>query len=244
MDSHALILTFSEFLGVTAVLMLAGLSAQLKVAPVGFKYPRREGLAALVLFAVILAVKILFLAGTLGAPAAEAIRSGALTTRLALAGVALLICLLALRVRRQPLRSTGWYPKAFPGGIRVGIILALLAVILHGKGMTILNGISPQEARDLLVWIGIALGEETVFRGYIQLRLTWWLGTGKGLLLTALLSLIWDLPAVIASGIHPLLAILIGAVRFILLGWAASRSRHTMAPFLYRVVSEWLFFVQ
>lgn len=244
MDSRALILTLSEWLGVAAVLMLAGLSARLRVPQVGFKYPRREGLVALSLFAVILAFRTLFAGGWLGSAAAEALHSGALEIRLAVAGLALVPFILALLIRRQPLRSAGWYGKALGGAVRVGLVLAALTIILRGQALALLNGITPEEGRALLLWLGICLAEESIFRGYIQLRLSWWWGAWPGLLATALLALIWEWPLLAAADGALPLAVALSAGRFVLLGWVAQKSKHTIAPLLYRTVSEWLFLVR
>ncbi len=243
MDTRTLILTLSEWLGVAAILMLAGLSPRLQIPQVGFKYPRREGMVALSLYVVILAIRTLFATGSMGSTAAASLRGGALDIRLLVAAFALVPFILALLIRRQPPRSAGWYGKALGGAVRVGLVLAALTIILHGKALSLLNGISPEEGRALVFWLGICLAEETIFRGYIQLRLSWWWGPWRGLLATALLSLIWDWPLLVSAGGSPALAIAVSAVRFVLLGWIAQKSRHTIAPFLYRAVSEWLLLV-
>jgi membrane protease YdiL (CAAX protease family) len=243
-DSRALILTFSELLGAVAVLMLAGLSPRLKVPPVGFKYPRREGLVALSLFALILVLKSLVALGALGADAAADLRNGALEMRLIVAGVSLALIVLALLVRRQPPRSAGWYGKALGGALRVGFALAVLTIILRGKALLLLNGITPEEGRSLVFWLGICLAEETVFRGYIQLRLSWWWGERWGLAATALLFLLWEWPLLLAAQGVFVVSLAVFALRFILLGWIAQKSKHVLAPILYRAISEWLYLVQ
>ncbi len=244
MDSRTLILTLSEWLGVVAVLMLAGLSPRLSVPPVGFKYPRREGIVALSLFGLILALKSLFAAGALDTAIAENLRGGGLDARLLVAGLGLAPFLLALFIRRQPPRSAGWYAKALGGALRVGLVLAALTIILRSKALSIFDGVSPEEARSLLFWLGICLAEETVFRGYIQLRLSSWWGGRWGLLAVALLSLVWEWPLLLAARQGVALNLAINALRFLLLGWVAQKSKHVIAPILYRAVSEWLFLLR
>ena len=242
MDSRTLILTLSEWLGATAVLMLAGLSPRLHVPPVGFKYPRREGIVALSLFGLILAFKFLLAAGVGNTPTAEILRGGGLDSRLFIAGLSLAIFIVALLIRRQRPRSAGWYAKATGGAVRVGLVLAALSIILRSKAPAIFNGISPEEAHNLLFWLGICLAEETIFRGYIQLRLSSWWGWRWGLVVTALLSLAWEGPLL---AVQPgfALNLALGVVRFLLLGWIMQKSKHVIASTLYRAVSEWLFLI-
>lgn len=240
MDNRALILTLSEWLGVVAVLMLAGLSPRLSVPPVGFKYPRREGIVALSLFGLILAFRSLLAAGTMNSPIAVNLRSGGLDARLYIAVLGLVPFILALLIRRQPPRSAGWYAKALGGSLRVGLVLAALSIILRGKALSILNGVTPEETRSLLLWLGICLAEETIFRGYIQQRLSFWWGSRWGLPVVALLSLVWQLPLMLVSQQDIALNLALNAVHFLLLGWIAQKSKHVIAPVLYRAVSEWL----
>ncbi|MCC6147094.1 MAG: CPBP family intramembrane metalloprotease [Anaerolineaceae bacterium] len=244
MDSRALILTLSEILGVAAILMLAGLSPRLNIPSVGFKYPRREGLAALSLFILILVLKSLLALGTAGAAAAADLRSGALEMRLIVAGVGLGVIILALLLRRQPPRSTGWYGKALGGTLRVGFSLVILTIILRGKALLLLNGITPEEARGLVYWLGICLAEETIFRGYIQLRLSWWWGNRWGLVATAFLFLLWEWPLLLTAQTGLLLNLAMSILRVLLLGWIAQKSKHILAPALYRAISQWLYLVQ
>lgn len=243
MGANVLILTLSEWLGVIAILMLAGLSPRLNVPSVGFKYPRREGWTGISLFVFILLLRVLVSSGSIGISSTNLYESRPPDFHLGMAVLALIPFLLALFIRKQPPRSAGWYGKALSGGIRVGLVLALLTVILRGQAFSLLNGISPEEGRSLILWLGICLAEETVFRGFIQMRLVCWLGKWPGILLTTLLSLAWTWPYLESTGTGLAWAVTAGVVRFVLLGWIAHKSKHVLAPVLYRTLSEWLYLV-
>jgi membrane protease YdiL (CAAX protease family) len=240
MDFNLLALNISEWLGIVAVMMLARLSPRLNIPAVGFRYPRREGMVALFLFALILALNVIFASGRLGEMLAAGLRGGALDVRLELAALSLVPVGLALAVRRQPVRSAGWYQAALGGGLRVGLILVMLTIVLRGKTSALFNGISPAEGRSLALWLGICLAEETIFRGYIQLRLSSWLGERWGLVVTAALFLLWQWPFLSNGPDGLLVTLLLAAVRAVLLGWIAQKSKHVLATVFYRAVSEWL----
>lgn len=243
MDSRVLILHLSEWLGVIAVIMIAGLSPRLKVKPVGFLYPRREGLVALSLYLLIFLFQSLVASGSLGWVALSGLRSGAPQARMLVGVLSLAPVAAVLWLRRQPVRSAGWYRVALGGAFRTGIALVVLTIILRGKTLTLLNGITPQEARLLFYWLVICLAEETIFRGYIQLRLSSWLGETWGLLATSLLFLAWQWPFLAVQSSMLAVNLLVAIARALVAGWVAQKSKHVIAPILYRLTSEWLYFI-
>ncbi len=168
---------------------------------------------------------------------------GLLWQRLTVDGIALAIFALALLGRGQPLLSAGWRRTSLGPGLRLGLALAFLTIFLRGKIFSLLNGISGPEAYALLACLGIGLAEETIFRGYIQLRLCFWLGTRWGWLATAGLYVIWQLPRLAADPASLPLNLLLVAVQGLLLGWLALTSGGVLAPALYHAISEWVGFI-
>jgi membrane protease YdiL (CAAX protease family) len=236
---NSVLLYVSEWLGVVAVTWLVRLNARLKARPVGFKYPAREGYVALGLFASILALAYFFFTRITRAPDAL----GLLWQRLTVDGIALAICVVALLGRGQPLRSAGWGRDATSTGLRIGLALAILTIFLRGKIFSIINGVNAQDGSALLACLGIGLAEESIFRGYIQMRLSSWLGERWGWLATAGLYLVWQIPRL--AGVPATLPInlLIVAVQGLVLGWLAQTSRGVAAPVIYRAISEWASFL-
>jgi len=226
-------------MGVVAVTWLIRLNPRMKIRPVGFKYPAREGYVSLGLFASILALAYFFF--TRIAPAPDAL--GLLYQRLTMDGIALAIFAVALLGRGQPLRSAGWGKAGTSLGWRIGFALAILTIFLRGKISGIINGVTPQAGMALLACLGIGLVEETIFRGYIQMRLCFWLGERWGLLATAGLFVIWQIPRLAANPANLPINLLIVAVQALVVGWLALTGGNVLAPGIYRALSEWASFL-
>ncbi len=239
MNLNSILLYISEWLGVVAVTWLVWLNPRMKARPVGFKYPAREGYVSLGLFASILALAYFFFTRT--SPAPDAL--GLLWQRLTVDGIALAIFAVALLGRGQPLRSAGWGKIATNLGWRIGLALAILTIFLRGKTSTIIAGVSTQDGLALLACLGIGLAEETIFRGYIQMRLCFWLGQRWGMLATAGLFVIWQIPRLISDPANLPINLLIVAVQGLVVGWLALTSGSALAPALYRAISEWVGFL-
>jgi membrane protease YdiL (CAAX protease family) len=241
MDTKFLLLTLSEWMGVIAVVMLLSLSKRYKYKPVGFLYPRREGIVALSLFLLTWLLNYLLYNGSLAPAIKVANDLQGVWPRLVAAGLSLLLFGITLIVRRQPLRSAGWMPGMFTPALRAALTLSFLVIILRGQVLYFLKGFNTTSAMLLLAWIGTALAEETIFRGYIQLRLSDWIGNRAGWVATALLFTLWNIPRLMAT--HPgdlWLNAGLTLVNALVLGWVMQKSGHVLAPGLYRAISEWL----
>jgi membrane protease YdiL (CAAX protease family) len=239
LDLKSILLFVSEWMGVVAVTWLIWLNPRMKAHPVGFKYPAREGYVSLGLFASILALAYFFFTRTGRAPDAL----GLLWQRLTVDGIALAIFAVALLGRGQPLRSAGWGKAATSLGWRIGLPLAILTIFLRGKIFSIINGVTPQDGMALLACLGIGLAEETIFRGFIQMRLCFWLGQRWGLLATAGLFVVWQIPRLAANPANLPVSLLIVAAQALVVGWLALTGGNVLAPAIYRAISEWASFL-
>ncbi|MEW6649347.1 MAG: CPBP family glutamic-type intramembrane protease [Chloroflexota bacterium] len=232
----------SEALGVVAVTMLLGISPRIRsVAPLGFRYPRREGWVALGLAAALLGLSTLIYLQP--GVAGEVARGGteSLYPALTLAVAAAALSAAALAYRRQPLRSAGWNRALLTPAVQVGIAVTLLSIFLRGMLARLLAGVSAEQAQALLLLAVIALAEETAFRGYIQPRLSAWLGAIPGWLLTSLLFTAFYLPRALALPPEvQLTALGVALGHGLLAGWMMLKIRHALAAALYRAVSGWL----
>ncbi|NTU75053.1 MAG: CPBP family intramembrane metalloprotease [Anaerolineaceae bacterium] len=253
MIPNSLLLNVMEWLGAVGATMLLSLAPIFKVPAIGFRYARREGTVAFSLFSLmfILAFQYYRMVGDLPIPPDLMTRADQPLIlvgleKIAIAAAAMFaVYLAATLLRGQPLRSAGWNRKLLGGALRMGFGVALVVLFLRGKALTILGGVSTEEITALLLWLGIAFAEETVFRGYIQLRFQAWLGDRWGWLATAGLFTLWYLPG--RLGALPLNVFLWGLlfalVQALILGWMMKKSNHVAAPFLYRAISGWLLFL-
>lgn len=249
MSIQAFAALVSEWLGAVAASWLLSISPRLKSQPVGFKYARRDGLIALSLFTLILIFAFVYYLTTPSslpvtftpapAPIAPTLQN------LFVAAICLAAFSIALGTRHQPLLSMGWNPALLRPGLQVGVALAILTIFLHNRVMDMLLGINSAGLMALLLALGISLAEETIFRGYIQLRLTWWLGTWLGIPLTAAMFAIWHLPAWLNKLPTQTILILLGLtfVQGLVLGWVMHKSGSVAAPALYRAFSIWMQFI-
>jgi membrane protease YdiL (CAAX protease family) len=147
--------------------------------------------------------------------------------------------------RRQPVRTLGW-GKTFRPSFQLGLGLVALIIFLHGKIFAIINHMSGDLAVLFLALLAIALLEESVFRGFIFIRLTAGFGDTSGLVMTALLSTIWQAALLVdfnaATGVVlPGLAVIL--VQGLVLGWVMKKSGHVIAPALYAAISNMILFL-
>lgn len=235
MNRNDLILLAAEYIGVIAVLMLLGLSPRVRAKrEVKFIYPRREGLYALGGFAAILAIAVIFYSKSGGSD---------LQASLMLAALSALPFAAFLLVRRQPIRSAGWNPANLRIGLLVGLTLAILTIFLRNRFNYIVRGMPAEQFTMLLYWLGICLLEESIFRGYMQPRLSAWLGEIPGWVLAAAFFALWRVPLWLAVD-QSLLAMLptlgITFVQGMVLGYIQRKTGSVLAPGLYRAVSTWV----
>jgi len=237
----------SEWLGAIAVAWLLSLSPRLQRPPLGFLYPRREGFISFSLFGLILVFAYLF-NQTLQLPSfSQPLRmvpapNHDLWQALVLAGLCLLPFLLALVTRKQPPRSAGWNQALITPGLQMGVALAILTIFLRNRVMDVLSGLGAPVLGALPLALGISIFEETIFRGYIQMRLAWWLGAWPGTIITSALFTLWHLTAWVNYLPTETIFILVGLTfaQGLVLGWIMRKSGTVVSPILYRTMSIWV----
>lgn len=238
-----------EWMGVIAVVMIAGTSPLLKnVRRIDFRFPRREATFALSVFALSYLIAFQFFTNSIFAfllNISKILPGGEIAQRTLLAVICLVFFLLATFLRGQPLKSIGWGKANFKAGLTLGILLVIISIVLRGKFTTLLSGISAEQGGLLLTFLILAIAEETIFRGYIQLRLSSFLGSNWGWLATAALYLLWQLPGRLwilpFAEVWPTLVI--SLAQALLLGWIMRKSGHVVSSVLFRAVAAWLLFI-
>ena len=245
MELTALVGYLSEWMGAAAIAWILLSSPRLRRPPLGFQFPRREGIMALSLFLLITTASFIIYATTpaefswsqpLPAPTLELPRA------LFMAGITLIPVIVALVARGQPARSAGWNQTTLRTGSQIGLALALLTIFLRNRVFDVLGGVNSDSMPALLLSLGIAVAEETTFRGYIQPRLAAWVGQWPGLALSAALFSVWHLAAWINSLPFATILILFGLTfaQGLVLGLVMRGAGHVLAPALYRAISIWL----
>lgn len=238
----------AEWMGVIAVAWLLALSKRLRKPVVGFQYARRDGLIALGLYATILLFSILYVAAQ---PPVfpQPLRIGPAPVTdfgywLVLAGACLLPFLAAMIIRKQPARSIGWDPDLLRPGLMVGVAMAFLTIFLRGKFSAVVLGLGGSGVLSMLAYsLTVVFLEETVFRGYIQPRLSSWWGEYPGWLAASALFVICQVPRLLAAPDQLVFNLVLTTGQSLVAGFIMQRSGHVMAPALYRAVSGWLLFV-
>ncbi len=246
MDTAFWVGNLSEWLGVIAVMMIAGVSPLLKkIKPIEFRFPRREATYALSLFAVIFFFAFQYYSSDIFRFLREfsaAFPGGVLAEQMLLAVICLVPFILALILRGQPILSVGWQKENLRAGLIVGLMAIVVTIFLRGKFLTLLKGVSPAETGLLPVWLILTFAEEMIFRGYIQLRFDSFLGKKWGWLAAAGLFILWQLPGKLWSmpAAQIWQPILVASIQGLICGWMMKKTGHVLAPALYRALSGWL----
>ncbi len=223
-------------------------SARFHYRPIGFVHTLRDAVVALSLWGLAFVLEICLVSGVLPVPASFNLSN--LNNPLAQLGLqplaavaALVLVSVSMIYRRQPPKSAGWNRLTLRNGLLVGLALGFLTIFLRDRFNAVFSGLLPVQLNALWLVAAICLAEETVFRGFLQLRLEWWLGKPWGLLLTAGLFLVWRLPFYLAAPQTLLPNILATLVQGLLLGWIMQISGNVASPAIYRIISMWCNFI-
>ncbi len=249
MDKLAWLGFVIEWMGAFAVVMIAGTSPLLKlIRRIDFRFPRREATFALSVFALSYFFAFQYFANPIFQfllDFSKILPGGELAQRTLLAVICLVLFLLATFLRGQPLKSIGWSKANLRPGLTLGLLLVIITIVLRGKFSTLLQGVSSEQGGLLLACLLLAVAEETIFRGYIQLRLNSFIGVTWGWLVTAFLFLLWQFPGRLwvlpFSEVWP--SLVISFAQALLLGWIMRKSGHVSTTILFRAVAAWLILI-
>ncbi len=259
-----------EWMGVVAVTMLLALSPTFKRRLLIFKFPLREGLVALSCFLVLVLGLVLLYTQTQLIPTvipglaidhlksmelASGISSISASTpvnyteddllrQLTISALSLAPFAIVLLVRRQPFLSVGLGRQTLRPSITLGVALGLMTIFLRGKVYNIVGGISQAQAVYLLAMLGVGLAEEVIFRGFIQLRLTSWLGPRWGLVSTAAAFALYHIPQRILVEHISLpglaLSLLFPLIFGLITGWIMQKSGNVVGLAIYHAIHNWM----
>ncbi len=258
------ILLISEIVGVIAVVLILSISPVVKSKrPLQFLYPKREGSAALTVGILVLLftafvqrfqpllfaqlINFTSYPGLFNATKSTFANINALTAALIFSAAIIFPVGISLFIRKQPLLSIGLSKPGLKIGLQTGAVLVILVIFLQGKIFDIINGLSQGAFLTLAVAFVAVLGEEVVFRGYIQPRFAAWLGEKWGILAAIFLYLAWwALPAIGAysgDGLQLLGGFLYRITLAFLLSWIMKKTGSLLTPMLYHTAHLWLAFM-
>ncbi len=245
-DTRTLVAYISEWLGVIAVAWIFSINPALRRPLLGFLYPRREALFAFGLGAGLIAAAVFstfFFPARLPSPL---IMGPAplfdLLQALIFAAVALLAAVAMLLLRGQPIRSIGWDPALLRPALQVGFASMVLSIFLRNRLMNVMAAFSSPNLYWVLLAVGIGLAEETVFRGYMQPRISAWIGNWQGILVSSLFFTAWHVAIVYPFLPAANLGLMAGLtlVQGLVCGWVMRKTGSVAVSGLYRGISIWL----
>ncbi len=271
LDINALLPILVEWLGVIAVTLILTLSPAFKRRPLIFKYPLREGIVATVLFVVLVGglalafsypqfrLTVLQGAAQIHLPwrwvasgmSLRLLPAGSnqytqddLIRQLTISGLSLAPFAVVLLVRQQPLLSTGLGRQTLRPAITLGIALGFLSIFLRGKIYSLINAIGPAQVNYLVAMAAVGFVEEVIFRGFIQLRLTAWLGQRWGWVLTAIAFALYHIPSRLLVehvslsllGFSLIMPLLFGLLQ----GWIMQKTGNIAGLAIYHAIHNWL----
>lgn len=173
-----------------------------------FANPRREALLALIPTALLLAfATAIFLGvasrehGRLPAPDADTYTFKHAAGQLAANGIALLPFVVMLGARRQRLETVGIGRHNLGPALLIGGVASVAAAVINHKTAGAF-WLKPDTLWRVVAQLGVGVSEEAIFRGYLQVRWTAWLGR-SGWMVIAVICTLWHVPAAWAgAGTH------------------------------------------
>ena len=245
----------AEWMGIIAVTMILALSPRFKRRAVIFKYASREGWISLGLVLVTgIAVWLGFsqamhITGlpypyTVSATPLPTYTPAQLSLQLMISVLAVIPFILALLIRKQPALSVGLNPKTLGGGLQIGLGLALMTIFLRGKIYVILGGLTREQMNYLPAMLLIGLSMEFIFRGFVQPRLSSWIGPQWGWLAATALFVLWQIPQILtvvnADSMTLGLTLANTAISGLIYGWIMQKTGNVLGPGLYHAFHLWV----
>ncbi|MEM3617425.1 MAG: CPBP family intramembrane glutamic endopeptidase [Candidatus Bathyarchaeia archaeon] len=118
-------------------------------------------------------------------------------------------------------------------GVLLGGINILSYAIAFNKLNVIVGGLQLYHLYYFIYTLCIGFTEEAIFRGYLHLRFTAWLGASRGLVLTALLFAIGHIGSTIPNVISTFIFGLIT-------GWIMQKSQNIVGLSIWHAFQDWV----
>jgi len=175
-----------------------------KSLEVTFDAPRKEAALAIVCvvaifltFAVVLAFIVRSAGRPLGTPEQFDL-PGALRQWGIYAAISIIPTLVIIRIRKQGFQTVGATKKNFLLSFGIGNVLSMFLVLYVALAATperfLYRFLDWNAFYAFISFLAVGFGEELMFRGFLQLRCSAWLGEIKGLILTSSIFALIHMP--------------------------------------------------
>lgn len=150
-----------------------------------------------------------------------------------------------VKIRKQNSETVGLTRKNVKLSLGIGLVLSLLLLSLSITPEQFLRKLFTYNTLYAFIYfLAVGLGEELMFRGFLQLRCSIWLGEIKGLILASTIMALIHLPQrVFVVGLDPLQALgsAISLIPFsILMGFFMLRTRNISGPAVLHTIANWV----
>jgi len=150
-----------------------------------------------------------------------------------------------IKARKQRFETVGVTRKNLRLSVGIGLALSLLHVVLSTSPERFLDRFfSSNTLYAFIYYLAVGFGEELMFRGFLQLRCSMWLGEIRGLILASAIMALAHLPQrIFAVGLDPLQA-LVSALSLLpfslLMGFFMLRTRNILGPTTLHTIANWV----
>lgn len=152
--------------------------------------------------------------------------------------------LIILKIRHQNFESVGFTKKNWLLSVSVGLILSALWLGVSTTPERFLSrGFTSNAFYGLLYFLAVGLGEELLFRGYLQLRCVAWLGQTKGLIVASVIMAYIHLPQrLFVIGMNPGEAVVSATFLIpvaLMLGFLMLRTQNLLGSTILHIILNW-----
>ncbi len=151
--------------------------------------------------------------------------------------------LVILRIRHQNSESVGFTMKNLKISVGVGLLLSALWLAFNTTPERFLSrALTSNTFYGFFYFLAVGLGEELLFRGFLQLRFVAWLGELKGLIVASLVMAFIHLPQrLFVAGMDPLQAMISATLLIpvsLLLGFVMLRTQNVLGPTVLHTIMD------
>ena len=148
-----------------------------------------------------------------------------------------------VKIRKQSFETIGVTRKNVKLSLGIGLLLSLLLVSFSATEQFLCRLFTYNSFYAFIYFLAVGLGEELMFRGFLQLRCSIWLGEIKGLVLASVIMAFVHLPQrIFVVGLDPLQAFG-SAISLIpistLMGFFMLRTRNILGPAVLHTIANW-----
>jgi len=152
-----------------------------------------------------------------------------------------------IRVRRQRFETVGVTSKNLRGSVAVGILMSIVFVLVYLAATpkwSLNRLLSANALFGFIYFLAVGVGEELMFRGFLQIRCTLWLGEIRGLILASVIMAFVHLPQrIFVAGLSPLPALVSAASLLpfsFLMGLMMLRTNNILGSSILHTVVNWV----